>query len=77
MTREQIQFIEAENVSYRKIFDQLNRLVEDCENSKYRNGALILDVLKGHQDHWETLRAKYDLLLGREKTRSAPRPSRS
>jgi hypothetical protein len=80
MTREQIQLIEAENVSYRKIFDRLNLLVEDFEAGKYRNAALMLDALKREQDQWETLRAKYDLLLDRDsvsRVKRRPGPSRS
>jgi hypothetical protein len=80
MSREQIQIIEAENVSYRKIFDQLNELIEDFEERKYRTPALMLDALQGQQEAWETLRSKYDLLLGREtsrKHRCRPGPSRS
>jgi hypothetical protein len=77
MTREQIQLIEAENVSYRKIFDRLNGLIADFEERKYRTPALMLDALKGEQDQWETLRAKYDLLLERETRPRPPRPSRN
>jgi hypothetical protein len=84
MTREQIQLIEAENVSYRKIFDRLNGLIEDFEDRKYRTPALMLDALKSQQEQWEILRSKYDLLLERETTRSGkhrfnrrPGPSRS
>jgi hypothetical protein len=80
MTREQIQFIEAENVSYRKIFDKLNALIENFEDRKYRTSALMLDALKGQQEAWEVLRSKYDLLLEREttpRTRHRPGLSRS
>jgi hypothetical protein len=80
MTHERIQLIEAENVSYRKIFNRLNDLIEDFEDRKYRTSALMLDALRGQQETWETLRAKYDLLLERETTprnRRRPGPSRS
>lgn len=78
MTREQIQFIEAENVSYRKILDRLNGLIEDFEARKYRTPTLMLDALKGQQEQWETLRSKYDLLLERSpRPRSRSGPSRS
>jgi hypothetical protein len=80
MTRERIQLIEAENVSYRKILDKLNALIEDFEDRKYRTPALMLDALRGHREAWEILRAKYDLLLERETTprnRHRPGPSRS
>jgi hypothetical protein len=80
MTRERIQLIEAENVSYRKIFDRLNSLVSDVEDGKYRNEELIVEALKRTQNDWETLRAKYDLLLERTSAspvKRRPGPSRS
>jgi hypothetical protein len=80
MTREQVQLIEAENVSYQKIFDHLNELVDDYANGKYPTRVLMLDALQRQQEQWETLRSKYDLLLERNKVRRIPRrpgPSRS
>jgi len=80
MTRERIALIEAENVSYRKIFERLNDLIAGFEAGEYRTAALMLDALQGEQEEWEALRAKYDLLLEREtdpQKQRHPRPGRS
>jgi hypothetical protein len=80
MTREQVQLIEAENVSYRKVFDRLNLLVEDFEDRKYRGEEVMTEALKREQEAWETLRSKYDLLLDRSsvsRVKRRPGPSRN